>query len=146
MKSVRSYTMIGCLAVVAALNAGLASAQVVAGQFTLPFAANWGIATLPAGNYTFTLDHASLEGTIKLYQGTKGVALIKCQGYNHADRTGSGALIVTADGAGGGPTVRSLRLAEAGVVFSYVAHRPKDGTAPAEKEMAQVIPVATFNR
>ena len=146
MKSVRSYTMIGCLAVVAALSAGLASAQVVTGQFTLPFAANWGIATLPAGDYTFTLDHTSLEGMIKLYQGTKAVALIKCQGFNpYADRTGGSALIVTADRAGGSPTVRSLRLAEAGV-FSYMAHRPKHGTAPAEKEMAQVIPVAAFNR
>jgi hypothetical protein len=146
MKSVRSYTMIGCMAVVAALSAGLASAQVVTGRFTLPFAANWGIATLPAGDYTFKLDHASLEGTITLYQGTQGVALIKCQGYDHADRTGGSALIVTSDRAGGSPTVRSLRLAEAGVVFSYVAHRPKHGTAPAEKEMAQVIPVTTFNR
>jgi hypothetical protein len=146
MKSVRSYTMTGCLAVVAALSAGLASAQVVAGQFTLPFAANWGIATLPAGDYTFTLNHASLEGTIKLYQGTKGVALIKCQGYDHTDRTGGSALIVRPHGAGGSPTVRSLRLAEAGAVFSYVAHRPKHGTAPEEKVMARVIPVATFNK
>jgi hypothetical protein len=41
MKSVRSYTMIGYLVAAAAVNAGLAGAQLVTGQFRLPFAAHW---------------------------------------------------------------------------------------------------------
>jgi hypothetical protein len=147
MKSVRSFTMIGCLAVAAALNAGLASAQVVTGQFTLPFAARWGMATLPAGDYSFKLDHSTVDGTLELYQGTKGVALIKSQGYNpNHDRTGSSALIVTRDNAGSSRTVSALRLAPAGMVFSYMPHRPKHGTAPAEKEIAQIIPVGRVGR
>ena len=75
MKSVRSYIMIGCLAIAAVVNAGLASAQVVTGQFRLPFAAHWGMATLPAGDYTFKLDHVNSQGTLALYQGTRAVAL-----------------------------------------------------------------------
>jgi hypothetical protein len=147
MKSVRSFTMVGCLAVAAALNPGLASAQVYTGQFTLPFAAHWGMATLPAGDYSFKLDHPTLEGTLELYQGTKAVALIKSQGYHlNDDHTGSSALIVTRDNAGSSPTVSALRLAQAGMVFSYMPHRPKHETAPAEKEMAQIIPVGTVGR
>jgi hypothetical protein len=102
---------------------------------------------LPAGDYTFKLDNVTSQGTIELYQGTKAVALIKSQGYNpNAGRTGGSALIVTPDKAGSSLTVRSLRLAEAGVAFSYMPQRSKHGTAPEENEMAQVIPIRTVGR
>jgi hypothetical protein len=134
--------MIGCLAVAAALSAGLANAQNTKGNFTLPFEARWGLATLPAGDYSFKLDHATVDGTLQLYRGTKAVALIKSQGCNpNNDRTGGSELVVTRDKAGSGPVVTALRLASSGVVFSYAPHKPKHGTAPEEREIAQIIPV-----
>jgi len=147
MKSVRNFTMMGCLAVVAALNAGLASAQNVRGNFTLPFEARWGLATLPAGDYSFNLAHATVDGTLQLYRGTKAVALIRCQGYNEIkDRTGSSAVIVTREKGGSSPAVTALRLAPAGMVFSYATHQPKHGEAPREREIAQTIPVVTGSK
>jgi len=147
MKSVRSFTMIGCLAAAAACSAGMANAQAVKGNFTLPFEARWGLATLPAGDYSFRLDHANVDGTLQLYSGTKTVALVKCQGYipNH-DHTGRSALVVTRDKAGSGPVVTAMRLAGPGLVFFYPAHKPKQGTAPEEREIAQVIPVRTASK
>jgi hypothetical protein len=130
--------------VAVALSAGLASAQAVKGNFKLPFETNWGMATLPAGDYSFTLDHANVDGTLELYRGTKAVALIKSRGYhiNH-DQIGSSALIVTRDKAGRSPVVTALRLASSGLVLFYAPHRPKPGAAPEEREIAQIIPVNT---
>jgi len=147
MKSARSFTLIGCLTVAAALSAGSASAQAVKGHFTLPFEARWGINTLPAGDYSFRLDHATLDGTLALYRGTQAVGLVKSQGYspNH-DRTGSSALVVTRDKAGSSPVVTTLRLAGPGLVFFYRSPKPKHGTASEEREIAQIIPVRAASK
>ena len=147
MKSVRNFTMTGCLAVVAALNAGLASAQNVKGNFTLPFEARWGMATLPAGEYSFKLEHATVDGTLQLYRGTHSVALIRCRGYDAIkDGTGGSAVFLTREKGGSSPAVTALRLAPAGMLFSYATHQPKHGEAPREREIAQTIPVGTSGK
>jgi hypothetical protein len=46
------------------------------GKFTLPFETHWGGATLPAGDYTFTLASASSPYTIYI-QGQAGSAIIR---------------------------------------------------------------------
>lgn len=46
------------------------------GKFTLPFETHWGSATLPAGDYTFTLESASTPYTLYI-QGQAGSAIIK---------------------------------------------------------------------
>lgn len=147
MKSVRNFSMAGCLAAVAALHAGLASAQNVKGNFTLPFEARWGMARLPAGEYSFKLDHATVDGTLQLYRGTKTVALIRSGSYKpNDDRTGSSAVIVTREKDGSSPAVTALRLAPAGMVFAYAAQKSKHGGAPREREIAQAIPVGTGSK
>src|SRR5450755_1702439 len=147
MKSVRNFSMVGCLAVVAALNAGVASAQSVRGNFTLPFEARWGLATLPAGDYSFILRHATADGTLQLYRGTHSVALIRCRGYDAIkDGTGGSAVILTREKGGSSPAVTALRLAPAGMLFSYATHQPKHGEAPREREIAQTIPVVTGSK
>jgi hypothetical protein len=46
------------------------------GKFTLPFETHWGSATLPAGDYTFTLSSASSPYTLYI-QGQAGSAIIR---------------------------------------------------------------------
>ena len=48
------------------LATGLVAAADVNGSFRLPFQTQWGPAVLPAGDYTFSLDHATQNGHILL--------------------------------------------------------------------------------
>lgn len=142
MKSVRSFTMFGCLAL--ALSAGLASAQTASGNFTLPFEAHWGLATLPAGDYSFKLDRVNMESVLEVYQGMNAVALIRAQTCNSSnDRTGRSELTVTQNKAGNDLAVTALRLAPIGAVFTFAPHKPKQGTSPEERQVARMIPVNT---
>ena len=138
MKSTRSLKSVRILllAVLAAgLSASVASAQDTEGKFTLPFAARWEKATLPAGDYSFIL-----EGTpdrpnsmLVVYRGTRAVALILNLGVSDA-KTDRSELVLE------GTAVRKLTLAEMGLTLEYPA--PPRRTAPKEMELAQTIPVA----
>jgi len=44
----------------------VASAQVFRGNFTLPFAAQWGGLALPAGDYSFTADSLTASGFVTI--------------------------------------------------------------------------------
>ena len=59
MKTNPKFTVLRLLVLgvlVAGFNSKPASAQVFKGKFTLPSTTRWSIATLPAGDYSFTLD------------------------------------------------------------------------------------------
>lgn len=120
------------------LNAGRANAQVVAGKFTLPFEAHWGPVTLPPGDYSFTLDKATLDGTITLFRGANAVALISCQG-GEEKRFDRSELILVGNSAS--RSIRELHLAKIGMVLTYRPYRPRRDKAAEEREVAQVIPV-----
>jgi hypothetical protein len=53
MKTVK---MLAILTLAMCASAGAANAQSVTGRFTLPYEVHWGTATLPAGEYTITMD------------------------------------------------------------------------------------------
>ena len=133
MNSTRLSSMIrflGLAVLAACFNAGLASAQVFQGKFTLPFEARWGKATLPAGDYSFALDSASGQGMLHLYRGKNGAGMFSAQAYNKA-YSGRAELTVV------GGTVRSLNLPDIGVVLHYAPQRAKT----AGRELAQIVPV-----
>ena len=144
MKMSRNYKMMGNLVLALAsalLVAGFAGAQSVpytTGKFSLPFEARWGLVTLPAGDYQFQMDNMKATGPIEIFRGTKAVALISSQGYSTVS-SGRAALTVvrTAEGS----TVRDLSLPEIGKVLHYAPHKPRPGSAAAEREIAQMVMV-----
>jgi hypothetical protein len=137
---ISSLTRLSGLALLAAcFVAGHANAQVFRGRFTLPFQARWGQATLPAGDYSFTLDSVGPTCTLHLYRGKNGVGMILAQSY---DKSYSGHAVLTVEQG----TVRTLRLPELGIVLQYMPQRPKHLTAPEEWQLAQFVPVVAAAR
>jgi hypothetical protein len=148
MKTNRSSRMVTNLVLALAgafIFTGVASAQapVYAGKFTLPFEARWGLATLPAGDYSFKLDTVDPGGALVLFRGTKAVALIWNQEHS-MERSDRSRLTVVQNSAGN--TVRELSLPDIGVVLHYPAPKPGRASAAAEREIAQVVPVSTSGK
>lgn len=139
-KSIRS-TMLSCAALALlgpCFGAGLASAQGLTGKFTLPFETRWGLATLQPGDYSFKLDRAP-DGWLRLYQGTRPVALIYAQSFGQK-MCGHDALTVVRDKTAA--TVREMTLPSAGLVLYYAPHRLKTGSAQEERQAGRVLPLA----
>jgi hypothetical protein len=143
MKTNRSYTVVRnlVLALVGVfVVAGLASAEgpEVRGNFKLPFEARWGLATLPAGDYQFTIERVTFPALIKVSRGTKCVALILSPDRS-AVSTGRAALTIVRTREGN--TVRDLALPEEGMALHFPAHKPGHVSAAAERQIAEVVSV-----
>jgi hypothetical protein len=138
MNGIRVSSLIrfsGLALLAACFVAGHANAQVFQGKFTLPFSARWGKATLPAGDYSFTLDSVGTTCMLRVYRGRNGVGMIPAQSY---DMSNSGHAELTVEEG----TVRTLRLPELGIILQYAPQQPKHITAPEERQLAQLVPVA----
>ena len=145
MKSMKSFTMLklamGSLLAISC-NAGLANAQTVAGKFTLPFEAHWGQATLPAGDYAFTLERGP-GGKIEVIRAGKAVAFVVDQGYS-SETTAGMSLTVVRNPAG--YSVCDLNLPGIGKVLHFAPARPARNSAAREREIAQrIIPVTALH-
>lgn len=138
MKTIRSFTLSSLvLALLAScLSAGMARAQEMQGKFTLPFDARWGQATLPAGDYSFTVDQSQAAAKVVL-AGEKARAIIRAQGYDPKEMDSSALVLAKNHGVN---TVRELKLAELGVVLYFTPSRPHQ-TAAEEKQIAKAIPI-----
>jgi hypothetical protein len=112
-------------------SASSASAQnAFQGKFTLPNDVRWAYASLPAGDYTFSLSSTSVPGQVIL-QGPNGVAFILTSVIDKRNEGGSSKLII--EHRGGISFVRSMYLADLGVELTYRA--PK--TPKKDVELAQ---------
>jgi len=120
---------------------GITSAQGPAakGQFTLPFDAKWGPATLPAGDYTFTLNSTVLPAFVKIEQGDRNVALVMAQGSEASDASKQSELIVTR--SGGRERIRVLHLAELGTDLYYAAPKSEGREMASAPELIQRVPI-----
>ena len=119
------------------LSAGPANAQGFTGKFTLPFEARWGMATLPAGDYSFTVD-AKPGGLLQVFRGTRTVALVYAQGWDQKS-SGRNALMVVKEG--GASIVREVILRDIALVLYYAPHQVDRGSAQEERQAARVIPI-----
>lgn len=98
--------------------AGSLGAADLAGSFTLPSEVNWGLATVPAGHYTFTLDNPTgTQKIITIRQGSKGIALILLQAYWEASSSDNSSMQIVDH------RVRSLHLASLGVTYDFPGHK-----------------------
>ena len=132
-RSIVSLLALGVLA--AGFSAKPASAQVLEGKFTLPSEVHWGLATLPAGDYSLTLDKSNTDGMVSVSRGSRPVALILPQGLR--DAKSERCEIVAEAGI-----VRELSLPQIGVTLNFTAHNPTHRAAPDKGQLAQIIPVA----
>jgi|SRR5271157_156150 len=142
MNSIRISTLLrflGLVLLAVCFHTGHANAQVFQGEFKLPFEARWGQATLPPGDYSFTLNNVNAICTLQLYRGNRVVALILAQVLTAKD---SARAELTFERG----TVRSLSLPSIGVVLEYAPYHPKHLTAPEERAIAQIVPVATTGK
>lgn len=138
MKTNRVFTVVRLLVLgvlVAGFNAKLANAQVFEGKFTLSSTASWGLATLSAGDYSFTLDKATMYGQVTVYREDQAVAMIPTNAISEA--TSNRPEIVLEGGK-----VRELRLPLIGLTLLYPAHNPNHRAAPQEPQVSKIIPVA----
>jgi len=112
------------------------------GKFTLPFEAHWGKATLPAGDYTFSLPKAMAPYMLTV-QG-QGKNVIVFTGAVADERAGhDSALTVTQIGTA--QVITGLRATELGLTFTYLV--PKSLASPGAdiKNVARVnIPLQTL--
>ncbi len=133
----RTTMRFGLALALLALVLGTAQAQGPIGKFTLPFRAQWGTATLPAGDYSFKLDRAGPGGFLHLYTGLRAVALIPPQTYDTRTNAPASLLLVAEHGV---PVVREMRLPGIGIVLRYGAPKARRGSA-AEERAAIALPV-----
>ena len=120
---------IGLIAICA--SASSASAQnAFQGKFTLPNDVRWANASLPAGDYTFSLNSPTMAGWIVL-NGPNGGVFILTSVIDKRNEGDSSKL--TIEHRGGTSFVRSMYLAQLGVELTYGA--PK--TPKQDVEIAQ---------
>jgi hypothetical protein len=142
MNGIRISSLIkfsGLALLAACFVAGHANAQVFQGKFTLPFQARWGQATLPAGDYSLTLDSMDMQSRLRIFHDRNVVGMIEAQSY---DKTTSGHAELTVEQG----TVRSLRIPELGIILQYAPQHPKQLTAPEERQLAQLVPVTAASK
>jgi hypothetical protein len=152
MTQIRTLSRIKYLALAllaTCLSAGVASAQqypaVYHGKFILPFEAQWGSVSLPAGEYTFTLDSTTLPAFVTVRGDSRGSQPLKimAQAISQQSSSYQSALVVVRSSGRG--VVRNLHLAELGMDFEYAM--PKGATLVAQgPRLVQRIPVSAGGR
>jgi hypothetical protein len=140
MKKNQKFTVLRLLVLgllVAGFNAKPASAQVLQGKFTLPTATRWGQATLPAGDYSFTLDKDYPGSVVTVLSGTKCVARIQTPSMSNIS-AGNSEIIMD------GGAVREVNLPTIGVSLHYPVQHSGRRDSTREPQLSQNIPVSTF--
>lgn len=143
MKTNRSLSLVkfAVLAVVTAcFGAGLANAQEIQGKFNLPFELHWGQAVLAPGDYSFRLNFSgdSPDYTVVTREQDQKETIVMASTRGHSS-SGKSGLIVERHGDRG--TVRTLRLAEAGLVIEYPAAKVQPQVLAQGPKMIQRIPI-----
>ena len=126
--------------------AGAASAQEPAceGKFTLPFEAQWGGVTLPAGGYAFTLNSTAVGSrVVTVVRDQQKVAIVMAQARSQGDSARASALIVRH--SGGRARIDSLHLIELGDFF-FSAPKAEGSQIASAPQLIQRIPVFTSGK
>jgi hypothetical protein len=81
-----------------------------------------------------------MAGGALVVSGERMAAIVYAQGYNPKPTDGSALVLSRERGVN---TVRELRLTDIGVVLYYAPRHPKHLTAAEERQIAQIVPVAS---
>jgi hypothetical protein len=107
-------------ALLAGFNVKAAGRPALQGTFTLTSETQWGSVTLPAGDYSFQLDHSFPGGMLTVFRGMDAVGQIMTPGIDE-NETGPSEIVIE-DGA-----VRKVRLPQIGVTLDYPAPQSSHG-------------------
>ena len=118
---------------------GLQAGPAVAGRFKLPFDAHLGKMALPAGDYTFSLDHAALQGFILFRQGDRAVGMVLAQSFDDHKRQGENPVFVCIR-HDGNVTVRALRLPSVGT-FYFPLPKELEGLMARQPQLIETVSV-----
>jgi hypothetical protein len=141
-RSSKLVASLGLALLAGCFTANLASAQdLYKGRFTLPFEARWGHVVLPAGEYSFTLDHLSLAGKVTIEaESGRYVGVIMNQVFSDQQTVDRSELVLVR--SGGIYAVRALRLEELGMTLEYAAPKTGKQIISQAPQLLQRIPVA----
>ncbi|MFZ0414332.1 MAG: hypothetical protein WAL78_01470 [Candidatus Acidiferrales bacterium] len=101
---------------------GLQAGPAAQDKFTLPFDAQWGKTSLPAGVYTLSVDRLTSNGTIHVARGTQSVGIMLPQLFDYTQNQSKNPELVCIR-HNGVVTVRALRLPSVGTFYFPL---PKD--------------------
>ncbi len=113
------------------------------GKFTLPMAVQWGRAVLPAGDYSFTLDSATLGG-IAIVRGEGKAVMVMANAISDRSTSEHSSLLIVR--SGGSARVRSIHLAELGRDFYYGAPKGENQILAQGPELIQRIQIAAAGK
>jgi hypothetical protein len=139
MKSTRSFTLlnlaIGSLLAIC-FNPGVASAEALTGgAFSLPFEVHWGVATLPAGDYSFKVEGVGRAAKVRIFHGPDTVAnFLLNQGF---DQTQSPVVALSVVRNSAGNFVSDLSLPAIGQVLHYATPKAGRRQAGGEQQIAR---------
>jgi hypothetical protein len=121
---------VGLVAICASASSALAQSA-FNGRFTLPEAARWQSASLPAGDYTFVLKSSVVPAQVTVTSADGRSAIVTT--IVSDKRTSDGQSYLLIERRGGTQCIREMHLADLGITFSYGAPKiPKD-----EQKLAQ---------
>jgi hypothetical protein len=112
-----STAVLAAMLLIAGLFGSVANAQsTFQGKFALPYATQWGKATLQPGDYLLTFNG---DGTMLVIRDAKSQRAVAFEPINDREdcREGGSALIISATGEQ--HVVRSLRISELGNAYVY---------------------------
>ena len=142
-RSSKLVAPLGLALLAGCLTANPASAQeAFKGSFTLPFEARWGNIVLPAGQYSFTLDHATAQGivTIQKETGRYGyMGRVLNQGTYDRQVVDHSELVLVR--SGGNYRIRALRLGDLGMTFEYSVPKGERQLISQTPQLLERIPV-----
>lgn len=144
MKSIGNLKLamkVGFMALALCLAASQGKAQgTYKGQFTLPFEAWWGLAVLPPGDYTISMDLDAASNYL-VVRGEGKTALILGIVSDRNDISDHSQLTVVKTAAG--YTVQTLEAGEAGMTLTYSVTKSKRDREAREQYSELRFPVST---
>jgi hypothetical protein len=137
---VKSVTKVGIAALVlgALATSGKAQQSIYQGKFTLPVETHWGSATLPAGDYTFTVSSAVAEYRLYIHgQRDSFIIIPTVTADNATPRHAQLNLVDIADKY----SVETFDAPQLGLTFTYWT--PKQKHMPSNVAHQKATPQAT---
>jgi len=147
MKTNRSSWMVRNLVLAlagAAIFVGVANAQdtVYAGNFTLPFEAQWGGLTLPAGDYSLKLGYSPAGwDTILIEQDGRKLGMVMSRSHNQDLSSKHSTLVVAR--SDGRARIVALHVEELRSDFNYGVPRGGARVIASAPELIQRIPLSS---
>jgi hypothetical protein len=145
MRSKGKFSLVRTLALIVgagALSSSLAVAQAARGAFKLPAETHWGKITLPAGDYSYSLDAASPTAIVTIRSAAnKWSAMVLASSVSDLPPAGTDELVLTKNGEE--MFVTALCVKDLGIVLNYGVPRMKEAPSLARSRAAGETVIAS---